>query len=385
MRHTSLVKPGREEWLKWIWPDRLLLVADRCRARHSVRSGLGSSQEFRARLFDPGRAVPQTNDRGNPADRFSRKFRGIRGTPFEVAADLCQPRCWRLLFANCSLRGHVWIAGRFSHSLWRRQRSRKPKSPRLNQRRRPAARPASPGRSGAARTGTSRPRPRASRTHGRQRARASCGSGPLGEGYSSPVVEGTSLYTMYGKSGRKSSSRRTPRPGNAVGTADADDVSERRGAGDGQRSLRDAAHRRQSALHEWRRGPPPVPGQEPRARSCGPSSCGAASRLTPDVRLRLEPDRVPRHDRSCRWAGRAKPLMAFNQADGKVAWAKNDFGNVYSSPILIDVGGLEQLAIVLGRGGARGQPAQRRPPVADTVQGRLLDRRRDARCGVPTT
>ena len=45
--------------------------------------------------------------------------------------------------------------------------------------------------------------------------------------------------------------------------------------------------------------------------------------------------------------GRGKALMAFQQVDGKVAWAKNDFGSVYSSPILINVGGLEQLAVVL--------------------------------------
>jgi outer membrane protein assembly factor BamB len=45
--------------------------------------------------------------------------------------------------------------------------------------------------------------------------------------------------------------------------------------------------------------------------------------------------------------GRGKALMAFNQADGKVVWSKNDFGNVYSSPVLIDVGGLEQLVALL--------------------------------------
>ena len=42
--------------------------------------------------------------------------------------------------------------------------------------------------------------------------------------------------------------------------------------------------------------------------------------------------------------GRGKAVMAFQQADGKVAWGKNDFGNVYSSPLLINVGGLEQIA-----------------------------------------
>ena len=45
--------------------------------------------------------------------------------------------------------------------------------------------------------------------------------------------------------------------------------------------------------------------------------------------------------------GRGKAVMAFQQADGKVAWAKNDFGNVYSSPLLINVGGLEQLAVLM--------------------------------------
>ncbi len=46
-------------------------------------------------------------------------------------------------------------------------------------------------------------------------------------------------------------------------------------------------------------------------------------------------------------AAAGKSLMAFQQADGKVAWGKGDFGNVYSSPILINVGGLEQLAALM--------------------------------------
>jgi outer membrane protein assembly factor BamB len=45
--------------------------------------------------------------------------------------------------------------------------------------------------------------------------------------------------------------------------------------------------------------------------------------------------------------GRGKSVMAFNQADGKVVWGRHDFGNVYSSPILIDVNGLEQLVILM--------------------------------------
>jgi outer membrane protein assembly factor BamB len=45
--------------------------------------------------------------------------------------------------------------------------------------------------------------------------------------------------------------------------------------------------------------------------------------------------------------GAGKALMAFQQADGKVAWSRNDFGNVYSSPLLINVDGLEQLAALM--------------------------------------
>jgi outer membrane protein assembly factor BamB len=45
--------------------------------------------------------------------------------------------------------------------------------------------------------------------------------------------------------------------------------------------------------------------------------------------------------------GPGKAVMAFEQADGKVAWSRNDFGNVYSSPVLIDVSGLEQLAVLM--------------------------------------
>ena len=45
--------------------------------------------------------------------------------------------------------------------------------------------------------------------------------------------------------------------------------------------------------------------------------------------------------------GRGKAVMAFQQADGKVAWNKNDIGNVYSSPILMNVGGLEQAVLMM--------------------------------------
>jgi outer membrane protein assembly factor BamB len=45
--------------------------------------------------------------------------------------------------------------------------------------------------------------------------------------------------------------------------------------------------------------------------------------------------------------GPGKSVMAFNQADGKIAWARHDYGNVYSSPILIDLQGLEQVVLLM--------------------------------------
>jgi outer membrane protein assembly factor BamB len=45
--------------------------------------------------------------------------------------------------------------------------------------------------------------------------------------------------------------------------------------------------------------------------------------------------------------GKGRAVMAFRQADGSTAWSQNDFGNVYSSPILIDVDGIEQLAVLM--------------------------------------
>ena len=53
---------------------------------------------------------------------------------------------------------------------------------------------------------------------------------PLGEGYSSPVVENGVLYTMYGQAARRGRARGQRRDrADAVGAGVADDVSERRG------------------------------------------------------------------------------------------------------------------------------------------------------------
>jgi outer membrane protein assembly factor BamB len=45
--------------------------------------------------------------------------------------------------------------------------------------------------------------------------------------------------------------------------------------------------------------------------------------------------------------GKGHAVMAFRQADGKVAWKAQDFENTGSSPTLIDVGGLDQLVVFM--------------------------------------
>jgi outer membrane protein assembly factor BamB len=45
--------------------------------------------------------------------------------------------------------------------------------------------------------------------------------------------------------------------------------------------------------------------------------------------------------------GKGKATMAFRQADGKVAWARGSIPNAYSSPLLINVDGLDQLVEVM--------------------------------------
>ena len=192
-------------------PDALLFVAERRRARHSVRSGSFRS-ESRTECSTPDAPFRERTIAAPPQPVLPQISETFAARHLNLPPDLCQPRCSRLAVRDCSLRGLVWIAGRFSHSLWRRQRSRKPKSPRLNQRRRPAARPAFRGRSGAVPTGTSRPRPRASRTHGPQRDPASCGSGPLEKAIPRRSSRVIPSLRCTARAGRRSSSRRTPKP-----------------------------------------------------------------------------------------------------------------------------------------------------------------------------
>jgi outer membrane protein assembly factor BamB len=47
--------------------------------------------------------------------------------------------------------------------------------------------------------------------------------------------------------------------------------------------------------------------------------------------------------------GKRHAVMAFRQADGKVAWHAQDFANTGSSPVLINVGGLDQLVVFMAK------------------------------------
>ena len=47
--------------------------------------------------------------------------------------------------------------------------------------------------------------------------------------------------------------------------------------------------------------------------------------------------------------GSGKSLIAFNQADGKVVWAKHSFPNSHSSPLLITVDGQPQVVALMGQ------------------------------------
>ncbi len=45
--------------------------------------------------------------------------------------------------------------------------------------------------------------------------------------------------------------------------------------------------------------------------------------------------------------GTGQAMMSFRQSDGSMVWKKGDAGNAYSSPMLINVGGLEQVVLLM--------------------------------------
>jgi outer membrane protein assembly factor BamB len=169
---------------------------------------------------------------------------------------------------------------------------------------------------------------------------------PLGEGYSSPIVEGNRLYTVYGKSGEEVVVAADTETGTTVWEhttpmtfkSDAPDMGHGPYATPlivGNRLFTTGVAGRFQCLDKmsgkvlwtqqlWEQ-------HKGSHLMYGYSSSPLAFRDTVIVPV----------------GGAGKALMSFRQSDGGVAWSRNDYGNVYSSPILINLGGLEQLVAVL--------------------------------------
>lgn len=170
---------------------------------------------------------------------------------------------------------------------------------------------------------------------------------PLGEGYSSPVVEDGVLYTIYGKRGEEVVMAANAETGvtlweQAGAMTFQSDAAGEMGNGPystplivGNRLFTTGVAGRLQCLEKttgkvlWTQQ---LWADHQGSRMMyGYASSPIAFRETVIVPV----------------GGPGKSLMAFQQADGKVVWSKGDFGNVYSSPILINVGGLEQLAALM--------------------------------------
>lgn len=168
---------------------------------------------------------------------------------------------------------------------------------------------------------------------------------PLGEGYSSPSVDGSSLYTMYG------------RPGSEIVAA--------LNAGTGKTLWEHSTPMTfRSDAADQGNGPYSTPllvgGRIFTTGVSGRLQCldktgkllwtqmlwtdhggthlmyGYASSPIAFRDLIIVPV-----------GGKGKATMAFQQADGKIAWAKGNVPNAYSSPLLINIDGLEQLVQVM--------------------------------------
>jgi outer membrane protein assembly factor BamB len=170
---------------------------------------------------------------------------------------------------------------------------------------------------------------------------------PLGEGYSSPAVENNVLYTMYGKPREEVVVACDAATGktlweHATPITFRSDAALEQGNGPystpliaGDRLFTTGVAGRLQSLDK-RSGKPLWTQQlwvdhNGTRTMYGYASSPIAFRDTVIVPV----------------GGRGKAVMAFRQQDGSVAWAKNDYPNAYSSPLLINVDGLEQLAVLM--------------------------------------
>ena len=170
---------------------------------------------------------------------------------------------------------------------------------------------------------------------------------PLGEGYSSPAVENDTLYTMYGRRGQETVLAANAQSGTTLWEHTSpmtfqSDAAAEMGNGPystplivGNRLFTTGVAGRLQCLDKttgkvlWTQELWSDHGGS--RMMYGYASSPIAFRDAVIVPV----------------GGRGKSLMAFNQADGKILWARHDYGNVYSSPILINVDGLEQIVSLM--------------------------------------
>lgn len=169
---------------------------------------------------------------------------------------------------------------------------------------------------------------------------------PLGEGYSAPVVEGAVLYTMYGRPREEVVLAANTETGKTLWEhvtpmsfqSDAPEMGNGPYAAPlvaGDRLFTAGVAGRLQCLEKktgkllWTQQLWTDHGGS--RMMYGYSSSPIAFRNTVIVPV----------------GGTGHAVMAFDQATGKVAWSRHDFGNVYSSPIHINVGGLEQTVLLM--------------------------------------
>ena len=170
---------------------------------------------------------------------------------------------------------------------------------------------------------------------------------PLGDGFSSIVTDGTTLYTLYREGDEDVAIAMDTRTGETRWTAKyaapfRETCSERLGpapraaplihgdrlitvtSGGSMHSLD-----RRTGAHQWTTDL--LDGAAGAVRACGFSTSPLAYKDTIITTA----------------GGKGRGVLAIDAQSGRIAWQSQDFQNGYSSPILIDLEGLEQLVVLL--------------------------------------
>lgn len=165
---------------------------------------------------------------------------------------------------------------------------------------------------------------------------------PLGDGYSGPSIENNVIYTMFGRLSEETTA--------AIDAKDGKTIWEQSGRSAFRSEAPDMGH-----------GPYATPlvvnGRVFTASVTGRIDCRSAKDGALLWQHDLKGTRLAygyaaspiafRDTIIVPCGGKGRSLVALNQSDGKQAWAANDFPNVYSSPVMINVDGLEQLVMLM--------------------------------------